>query len=281
MHTHPNNHPIRLIALDLDGTLLSSDGSLSERNAQAIQTAVSRNIHVILATGKSRASALHLIEQLGLQTPGVYVQGVMVHNADGSVRYAAEIEGETAVQLITFAEEAGLPHIAYSRGRILTPYDTSYRRRLYQRYHEPEPQVVGPLLPYLAGAPVNKLLISDEANNDATRARLKALVGDRAHVTQAIPDYVEVLPAGVSKGGSVRRVLDDFGIDPVHALAIGDGENDLEMLQMAGVGVAMGNAKAIVRAAADWVTASNDENGVALAIERFALGKQLTVNSER
>lgn len=274
MSTHDNqlNHNrIRLIALDLDGTLLCDDGSVSERNVQAIQTAVARNIQVIIATGKSRASAAGPLARLGLQTPGVYTQGVMIHNADGSVRYAEALDAETAVQVITFAAAAGLAHHAYCGARILTPYDNPYRRRLHEQYHEPLPEVVGPLLPHIKGQAVNKLLVSDKANNGATRARLAALVSDRASITQAVADYIEILPAGASKGRGVRRLLADLAIDPAHVLAIGDGENDLEMVQMAGIGVAMGNGAAALKAIADDVVPTNNESGVAVAIERYAL----------
>jgi Cof subfamily protein (haloacid dehalogenase superfamily) len=118
---------------------------------------------------------------------------------------------------------------------------------------------------------INKFLISDEVNNDETRHQLTVLVGDRATVTQAVPEYIEVLPPGASKGRGVRMLLDDLGIEPEEMLAIGDGENDLEMLQMAGVGVAMGNGKTAVKAIADYVTSDNNHSGVAEAIEKFAL----------
>ena len=95
---------IQLIALDLDGTLLCEDGSVSARNVQAIQTAVAQNIQVILATGKTRASAIAVLGQLGLQTPGVFTQGLVIHNADGSVRHETVLDRETAVRALDLLE---------------------------------------------------------------------------------------------------------------------------------------------------------------------------------
>lgn len=262
---------IQLIALDLDGTLLCEDGSVSARNVQAIQTAVAQNIQVILATGKTRASAIAVLRQLGLQAPGVFTQGLVIHNADGSVRHETVLDRETAVRAITFALQHQLPHLAYCTARIVAPYDHAYGRLLQEKYHEPLPEVIGPFLDQIDDLHINKFLISDEAHNDTTRAYLTNLMGDQATVTQAVPGYIEILPPGASKGRGVRRLLTDMGVSPAAMLAIGDGENDLEMLQMAGVGVAMGNARTAVKAIADYVTADNNHSGVAEAIERFAL----------
>jgi Cof subfamily protein (haloacid dehalogenase superfamily) len=262
---------IKIIAIDQDGTLLSDDGSISERNVQAVKTAVSYNIQVIIATGKTRGSAVNVMAQLGIEAPGVFTQGLVICNADGSVRYEEALDRETAVQLIQFCEEHNLPQSAYCGAKILAPRPSAYQRLLHEKYHEPPLDVVGPLLNLIDEIHINKFLISDEKNNAETRRQLELLVGDKAVVTQAVPEYIEVLPPGASKGRGVKMLLDDLGFAPHEMLAIGDGENDLEMLQMAGVGVAMGNAGTAVKAIADYVTTDNNHSGVAEAIERFAL----------
>ncbi len=266
---------IQLIAVDLDGTLLCDDGTVSERNVQAIQTAVTHGIQVILATGKTRGSANGVLARLGLTSPGVFSQGLVIHNADGSIRYDEALDRATAVQAITFAEERKLPHHAYAGLRILTPYDNPYRHRLHDLYHEPLPEVCGSLLALTDSLRINKFMVSDEAHNDATRAALTELVGDRATITQAVPGYIEMLPPGASKGRGVARLLADLGIPPSAMLAIGDGENDREMLQMAGIGVAMGNGATAVQSIADHIVPDNNHSGVAVAIERFVLGDRV------
>jgi len=139
-------------------------------------------------------------------------------------------------------------------------------------HHEPLAELVGPLSAIAGRVPINKLNMHiDGGEIAAVRAELAARLGGRATLVQSLPVQLETLPPGASKGDGLRRLLADLGIDPRHVLAIGDGENDLEMLQLAGIGVAMANAPASVRAAADYVTASNDEDGVALAVERFVL----------
>lgn len=262
---------IKLIAIDQDGTLLDDNGSVSERNVQAVQTAVSQKIQVIIATGKTYASAVPVMARLGIKAPGVFTQGLVICNADGSVRYERALDRETAVKLIQFAEAHHLPQCAYCGPRILTPRQGKYPRLLHEKYHEPPLVEVGSLLEIIDEIGINKLLLSDEVTNDETRQQLRELVGDKATITQAVPEFIEALPPGASKGFGVKMLLDDLGIKPDEVLAIGDGENDIEMLQMAGVGVAMGNARTAVKAIADYITSENNHNGVAEAIEKFAL----------
>ncbi len=262
---------IKLIALDQDGTLLDDKGIVSRRNIQAVQTAVSQGIQVIIATGKTYASAVPVMAKLGIQAPGVFTQGLVVCNADGSVRHERALDKKTAVQLIQFAKDHNLPQCAYCGSHILAPYPHKYQRLLHEKYHEPPLEIAGPLLDIIDEIHINKLMISDEMTNDETRRQLKALVGDQATVTQAVPEFIEVLPLGASKGYGVQLLLDDLGILPQEILAIGDGENDVEMLQMAGIGVAMGNGVTAVKTIADYITSDNNHSGVAEAIEKFAL----------
>ncbi len=264
-------HPIRLIALDLDGTLLDSQHRLSARNERALKQAMAWGAQVILATGKTRAAAAGTIARLGLTTPGVYLQGLVIYNGDGTIRHQQTLAVEVARQVIDFAEREGHPLLVYSGARILTAARNAWTDDV-ARYHEPLPEAVGSLHGVVDGVPINKLiLLAEAAQVPAMRARLSARLDGQATLVQALPDMLEVLPPGASKGAGVRWLLDELGIAPRHVLAIGDAENDIEMLRLAGIGVAVGNAPPQVRQAADFVVASNDEDGVAEAVERFVL----------
>ncbi len=261
---------IELIALDLDGTLLDSNGRISSDNEIAIKKAIACGMQIIIATGKTRWSAEAAIAQLGLQSPGVFTQGLVIYDADGVVLQETTLPQETAVAILTYLEEKNLPHLAYCSDQLRTPYHHSYSVLLHQKYHEPLPTVVGPLRAELSQFRINKLLISDEANNAATRAELETLFGEQVTVTQAVQEYIELLPLGTSKGAGLRWLLAELGVSETAVLAVGDGENDIEMLQLAGIGVAMGNAHASVKAVADAVVATNAHSGVAEAIANFA-----------
>ncbi len=262
---------IRAIAVDLDGTLLNSDHLLTPRCEAALRAAMARGVRVIFATGKTATSGLALAHRLGLDTPGVYSQGLILANIDGTIRYQRTLDPEAARIVTTYAEEHGYPIVAYSGMRLLAEC-YNIQTDFMVVHHEPLPELVGPLSAIVDHVPINKLNMHvDEQEIAAVRAALTARVGERATLVQSLPVQLETLPPGASKGDGLRRLLADLNLDPRHVLAIGDGENDLEMLRLAGIGVAMGNAPASVRAVADYVTASNDEDGVALAIERFVL----------
>lgn len=268
---------IKLIAIELDGTLLNSQGLVSERNAQAIQLARAQGILVVLATGKSRASATAVIAELGLDTPGVFTQGLMIHNADGSLRYGHFMERTTAVTALHFAHSHNLAQIAYCNNRIVTDRDTMYSDLLTSHYHEPRPEVIGPLLPQLDDLSINKLILCAADNETALGQQLQTKLGSSGVVTQAVPHYIEILPPNSSKGAGLRRLLADLDIAPVNVLALGDGNNDIEMLLLAGIGVAMGNGSTGVKAVADHITAGNNADGVAKAIEQFVLSNALVL----
>src|SRR5690606_17087092 len=111
---------------------------------------------------------------------------------------------------------------------------------------------------------------------NALRWQLNMQLGGTARLVQAgIPDMLEILPPGTSKGSALKTLLKEMNIAPANVLAIGDGENDIEMLQLAGIGVAMGNALQPVKDIANHVVSNNDADGVAEAIEAFALKKPI------
>jgi Cof subfamily protein (haloacid dehalogenase superfamily) len=269
---------IRLVAIDLDGTLLTPEGEVTARNEQAIRAACAKGISVVLATGKSRASARHIVQRLDLHMPGVFTQGTTIYDGEGALWHETTIGEETAAGVLRYAEAHGLGYTAYAGERILMPFDSPFRWKMFARYDEPLPEVVGSLLPHVDELAFNKIVVLDANDDGTTRQALYAGFDERvagsdggAHVTQAVESLIEVLPAGASKGVGLQWLLAELGIDAAQVLAIGDGENDIEMVSMVGYGVAMANAHPRLKAVALWETANNQESGVAKAIERFVL----------
>ncbi|MCU0497514.1 MAG: Cof-type HAD-IIB family hydrolase [Anaerolineae bacterium] len=268
---------IKLIVTDLDGTLLTSAHQMTERTEQALKAAINQGVKVVLATGKTRHSGNDIIQRLNLTTPGIYLQGISVHYPDNSVKHQQQLDVKVLRRVITFAEDRGFEVVAYSGTRILAARKNPATQDLHTKYHEPEPEIVGSLHNLIGTTTINKLLIiklGDPRKITALRWQLsKQLDSKEARLVQALPDMLEILPPNASKGAALKTLLRELDIKPEEVLAIGDAENDLEMIQMAGIGVAVGNAIDKLKSVANYVVASNDEDGVAEAVERFVLKK--------
>lgn len=265
---------IKLIAVDLDGTLLNSKHKLSDRNKKALKAAIDKGVQVVIATGKTRHSAAAMLEELGIKSPGVFAQGLTTYNGDGSLRHNITMDTAILRRIITYAEDRGFGVLAYSGDKILTRRADEVAAKIAE-YGEPSAESVGSLQNILGTTEINKLILyGQESKIPALRWQLSKQLDGQVHLTRAqVEGILEVLPAGSSKGKAVMRVMKDLNIPPENALAIGDGENDIEMLQAVGTGVAVGNAVQKLKAVATQVVGSNDDDGVAQAIEMFVTGK--------
>lgn len=267
---------IKLIATDIDGTLLNSEHSLTERCANALRAASALGIHIVLATGKSPTSATPIVEQLKLPVYSIFLQGMMTVDTAGKVMSQKTLDPNVSRQVITFAEDRGFTLMAYSGNRLLVRTINSLVEEHTVPYHEPAPELSGPLQNLLWTTPIHKIVALGDARAIlGLRWQLNAQLGGSARVVQAgVPNMVEILPPGGGKGTALKALLKELQVPTDQVMAIGDAENDIEMIQLAGVGVAVGNADQKTRAAAKHVVASNDADGVAEAIEQFVLPAQ-------
>lgn len=266
--------PIRLIAIDLDGTLLNPEHELTPRVEAALRGALKQDVHIVLATGKSRAAAVPIIEKLGIPSHGIFLQGLALYDESGKLVHQQTLNADWVRRVITIAEDRGFGLIAYSANRILVRRRAPDTDAVLIPFGEPAPEAVGPIQNYAGVLPFNKLLfVGEPAAISAFRWQLGHLIGGAGRLMQAgWPNMLELLPPGASKGTMLARLLDDLGLKPAEVMAIGDAENDLEMIQLAGVGVAMGNATQHLKDAADFVTTRNSEDGVAVAMEKYIPG---------
>jgi Cof subfamily protein (haloacid dehalogenase superfamily) len=263
--------PIRLIATDIDGTLLNSRHEISPRNEQALRRAMQQGVQVVLATGKTYLSGVGIIRQLGLTTPGVYVQGLAICGPDGSVLHSQTLNPDVVQHVASLAEVEDIAIVGYEGSRLMMPDDNDYAKALTQ-HHEPQPEIVGPLSRLAGAVAFNKLIVMCEPENmPELRQKVSQHVNGSAGIVLSSPFLLEIVPLGTSKGAGLAWLLDYLGVPADEVLALGDAENDVEMLQMAGVGAAMGNAMSVVKDAADIIVASNDDDGLAEAVERFVL----------
>ncbi len=269
---------IELIVIDVDDTLLNRQHELTEPTANAIKEAIASGVKVMLATGKTWASSREYVHQLGINTPSIFIQGLVIHNTDGTIAEQRTLDPDLLRRIVTYVEDRGFDVVAYTHNRLLTRQASPRVNWLGEKYNEPMPETVGPLYNVIGEIPINKLMViaKDEPKRVAAlRWQLAHLLDGEARLMEImLQDCIEILPANTSKGTTLKAHLETLGIKPEHVMAIGDSTNDVEMLQLAGLGVAVGNANDKLKAVADVVVASSDEHGVAEAINRFVLKKQ-------
>lgn len=263
---------IELIASDVDGTLLNSSQELSPGVENAVRRAAQAGVPLILATGKARGPWVpKVLPRLGQEMPGVFLQGLLVCDADGRIMYEQTLDDHLVIECIKFSKAHDLTLTAYCGDRILCAGTNEHTDRLLF-YEEPTPEGVGPLEDWVGKIRVHKMImLAQHERILEIRPLAEKEFGGHASLTTALPGMVEVLPLGASKGSGLAWLLDHLGVDASNVMAVGDGENDVEMLQLAGLGIAMGNAGPKTKSVADHIVSTNDDDGVAEAIYRFVL----------
>ncbi|KAL1552386.1 endoribonuclease YBEY, chloroplastic-like [Salvia divinorum] len=269
------------IFCDMDGTLLNSKSQISSSTAKALKEASSRGVKVVIATGKTRPAVMNIFKKADLAgkdgiiselSPGVFVQGLLVYGRQGREIFRKNLEPTVCREALLYSLEHKIPIIAFTEDRCLTLFEHQLVDSLHTVYHEPKAEIIPSVEQLMAGVEIQKLLFLDTAEGVAGTIRpyWAESTGDRASVVQAQPDMLEIVPLGTSKGSGVKILLDHFGATPDEVMAIGDGENDVEMLQLASFGVALSNGSEKAKAVANVIGISNDEDGAADAIYRYA-----------
>ena len=254
---------IRLIAIDVDGTLLDDNHQLSAQNEQAIQKAVTANIKIILATGRMRSSCEWIIKKLKLSTPGIFIQGLNIRSAQGKLLFGEFLQPEVLTHFLPFGEQYQLSFVAFTENQIIT-LKRDAKTDIILSYDEPEPLVVASLLDYQ----IHKLIIFDDPKRvRELRPYLATHMGNQASVLITQPEMIEIMPPNTSKGHSLEWLTAQMNIPLSQIMAIGNAENDLTMLERAGVGVAVSNSPQHIKDISDIVVASNNASGVAEAIQ--------------
>jgi Cof subfamily protein (haloacid dehalogenase superfamily) len=269
---------IRLVALDLDGTLIGDDLRLPPRTTAAIRAAVARGVHVVLATGRMTSSALPYARELGLRAPLVGLQGALVREmpAPGSTRLGhilrhSPLPADVARDAVAWCRAAGLaPHVNHVERMVVTADDE--RAEDYSRWNFGRVVVVPDLDEWIRG-PVTKIIsLALPPVPEQVLERARADFAGRADPTVSHPMFLEFLAPGVNKGRAVRYLARRLGVDLRDALAIGDQRNDAEMIAEVGMGVAMAGSPETVLAVARLIAPPLAEEGAAQVIEELVLG---------
>lgn len=264
---------IAALVLDLDGTCLDADDqSLHPRVREAVRD-VARRLPVVIATGRMFRSAQPWAQELGVATPLVCYQGALVKAQDsGEVLLDDGLPPETALRALDVARAHGWHFQAYIDDRLLCEQDRP-EAQLYARIARVPIEFVPDLVPLLRDASSTKAICVIEDADEVRRcmAAMAEALGSSAHITQSLPQFVEIVSPGVSKAAACALVCGRLGVKLADAVAIGDAPNDIEMLDAAGFAIAVETAPAEVLRDADATCAPPREAGVADALTALGL----------
>ncbi len=263
----------RVLVLDIDGTLTNSRKEISAPTREAIQGIMKQGYMVILASGRPTAGMRRYEQELELERYGGYLlsfNGARVIDCrSGEVIYQRLLSLPLVPRLYGFARKNGCGLITYLGEEVISAFSVD-------EYVEIEARINGlPVrrvdnFPEFVDFDINKCLMTAPSEKAAVLVEeLQKRYGEEASVYRSEPYFMEIMPRGVDKAAALERMMKTLGCTREETVCCGDGFNDISMIAYAGTGVAMGNAQAEVKAAADYVTATNDEDGLVEVIEKF------------
>jgi Cof subfamily protein (haloacid dehalogenase superfamily) len=269
---------IKLLVLDIDGTIAGESNAINPSVRQAVQAAQNKGIQVAIATGRMYRSALRFHQDIGSTLPLLAYQGAWIQNpATGQLLRHWCVPPATAHGLLDYFEQPSW--------RSLLSVHFYINDRLYVREITPETEIyaqrsgieaiaVGDLRRVLSDSPTKVLALSDDTEViDRLLGNLRQqYTPAELYLTKSVATFFEATNSLVNKGNGVRYLAEELlKIDAANVMTIGDNFNDVEMLEYAGLGIAMGNAPEEVKAIAQWVAPCVEQDGAAVAIEKFLL----------
>ena len=266
--------PYKLVALDLDDTLLNAEFKISPRNQEAIRRVVEKGVLVTIATGRMYRSALRYARELEIDLPLILYHGAMIREAvSGKMLRYSPVPRELAMEILQFTAAENYHVNLYIDDRLFV-HAESDESRYYQTIAPIPVEPVGDLGAFLEHQevePAKLSIINRDERMEGLEHYLEEKYAGRLTVLQSRPHFLEITSTEATKGQALKYLGDMQSIEVKDIVAIGDSYNDIDMLRFAGLGVAMANAPAAVQDVADFITDSNVEDGVATFLERYIL----------
>ncbi|RYC39064.1 Cof-type HAD-IIB family hydrolase [Pectobacterium zantedeschiae] len=263
----------KLLAIDLDGTLLTSQKEVTPATLRLLQEALAMGLHVALVSGRTLPSVLQLMEQLALVGPRCWAIA-----CNGALTWGQEESAMINAHVLEHDDILTLTH--FGRSLNLECYQIDGQQLVASRPVPPDAGALRYCRMPMVSLPSDwethsrrqtpkMMFIEGRTTIDALTERVPSSLSRCYYFVRSEPNYFEVMQYGVNKGAACQALARYLTIPPETVLAIGDEENDREMLAFAGTGIAMGNAVPTIKAIADWVTTNNDNEGVAVALQRY------------
>ncbi|MFA5577101.1 MAG: Cof-type HAD-IIB family hydrolase [Tissierellaceae bacterium] len=267
----------KIIAIDMDGTLLNSVNMVTERTKEAIERARSLGVHVVLSTGRMLKSAQSYALSLNLNNHIIACNGAILVDENSKPIFKRSIDRKLVKEVVDMARERDVYYHFYDESKF---YSHTKVDEVFKFYNEGngmsniDMHIFDNIGELVASEDLNvyKFLFIDEDKDKlrGLRQELDKLSG--LGTSSSWPNNIEAMVSNVSKGHALRELSQILGVGAEEIMAIGDSENDMSMFEFAGLRVSMGNGENILKEISDYITDSNDNDGVAKAIERFVLG---------
>jgi len=265
---------VRAVAMDLDGTVLDETFTPSARTAAAIAAAEAAGIACLIATGRMFVSARRIAAQLGIRRPLVCYQGALVADpVSGEVLVHRPIEAPLAREILRAMPTEHARHSNLYIDDELYVWEENEATLRYSQVSGVEMHIVGPLANWIERPTTKIVTVGRPDDMDVLRDELQPLFGSRAFIAKSLPYFLEFAAPGVSKASGLALLADLLGFSAEQAVAVGDAENDREMLDWAGCGLAVANASDLLKGEADAVIPSVHDDGVAQLLEALAAAR--------
>ncbi|WP_339183668.1 sugar-phosphatase [Oceanobacillus sp. FSL W7-1293] len=266
----------KLVAIDIDGTLLNSRQEITKEVKDAIQAAIKKGVRIVLCTGRPIFGVNPFIEQLELNNENDFVitfNGAFVQNTQTKeVVVQNDLTYGDLNDLYELSKTLDSPMHYFDLNNMYTPNKMINLYTIYEAHSNRLPIYYRPMAETPEDIVIPKVMfVEEETRLDRIIENIPDTFKEKYMMIKSTPFYLEILHPMVSKANAIKQLAEKLSIKKEEIISIGDGGNDLSMIEYAGCGVAMGNATPAVKAAADFQTLSKDENGVAYAIEKLVL----------
>lgn len=268
----------KLLALDIDGTLTNTQKEITPKTLQKIIEVQEKGHVVAIASGRPLPGIRKIADTIQLDKFGGYVLafngGRIVNYKTGDVVYQAALDNEIVREIYDYCLGTRCGMVTYDGDRVITGTDIDGYMTFEASINHMEIMRIDNFKEYI-DFPLNKCLLTAEPDKAAKiEKELDAKFGKRVTIFRSEPYFVEIMPQNVHKATSLEKLLGVLEMEVKDLIACGDGYNDLTMIDYAGIGVAMANAQDIVKEHADYITLSNDEDGLVPVVDKFILGDE-------
>lgn len=265
----------KLLAIDMDGTLLNSNNEVSSRTRLALEKAKSKGVYVVLSTGRILKSAISYARILELKNPIIACNGAVVVDENEKIIHKRPIEMELVEKIAKIAMERKIYYHFYDETKFYSYIKVDEILKFYSEgngYFNIDIHIFDSISELKdKNTNIYKFLFVDNDKNKLNSFRKELESLGNVSISSSWNNNLEAMGLNVSKGTALEELCKKLNIDPKEVIAIGDSENDISMIRFAGLGVAMGNGNDDVKKNADYITDTNDNDGVAKVIEKFIL----------